>query len=260
MRKREERWRYLVNPLKRLQNKVAIVTGSTSGIGEATAKLFAAEGARVVVVGRRKEKGENVVKSINNQGGEAIFIQTDMMKEEQIENMVNVMLETYGQIDILVNNAGRIIEKPFVELTKNDWDEFVTLDAYSYFRAMQLVLPHMERRQSGNIVNVTSLAAINSMPTHALYSFVKAGITQMSKVVAAEYVGKGIRVNSLLPEIVYTEMIADNPNTPEMEKMIPIGRMSTPEEQAKSILFLASDDSSYMTGSSIVSDGGIRGI
>lgn len=245
---------------RRLRNKVAIVTGSTSGIGEATAKLFAAEGANVVVVGRRSENGEKVVDLIHRQGGKAIFVQTDMTREEQIIHLVNVTLETYGQIDILVNNAGRIIEKPFVELTHSDWDEFVTLDAYSYFRAMQLVLPHMESRKSGNIVNVTSLAAISVLPTHALYSFVKAGITHMSKVVAAEYAGKGIRVNCLLPGVVYTEMIADNPNTPHMEKIIPMGRMSTPEEQAKTILFMVSDDSAYMTGSSIVSDGGVRGI
>ncbi|MEY2191178.1 SDR family NAD(P)-dependent oxidoreductase [Neobacillus sp. BF23-41] len=248
------------NSLQRLQNKVAIVSGSTSGIGEATAKLFAAEGAKVVVVGRRRENGERIVDFINSQGGEAIFVQTDMTDEEKIINLVDCTLERFGQIDILINNAGRIIEKPFIELTTSDWDEFVALDAYSYFRAMQLVLPHMEKRSSGNIVNVTSLSAVSVMPTHALYSFVKAGITHMSKVVAAEYAGKGIRVNCLLPGVVYTEMIADNPNTPHMEKIIPLGRMSTPEEQAKTILFMVSDESSYMTGTSIVSDGGVRGI
>ncbi len=201
-----------------------------------------------------------MVKWICSKGGEAMFVQTDMMEDEQIEDMVNATLEKYGQIDILVNNAGRIIEKPFVEFNKRDWNEFVTLDAYSYFRAMQLVLPHMERRQSGNIVNVTSLAALNVLPTHALYSFVKAGVTHMSKVVAAEYAGKGIRVNCLLPGVIYTEMIADNPNLSVMDKIIPMGRMSTPDEQAKTILFMASDDSGYITGSSIVSDGGVRGI
>lgn len=125
---------------------------------------------------------------------------------------------------------------------------------------MQLVLPHMEKRKSGNIVNVTSLAALSVRTTLALYSFVKAGVTHMSKVVASEYANKGIRVNCSLPGVDYTEMIADNPNKPHMERKIPMGRMSTSEEQAKTILFLTSDDSSYMTGSSIVSDGGVRGI
>lgn len=124
------------NSLQRLENKVAIVTGSTSGIGEATAKLFAAEGAKVVVVGRRRENGERIVDFINSQGGEAIFVQTDMTDEEKLINLVDCTLERFGQIDILINNAGRIIEKPFIELTTSDWDEFVALDAYSYFRAM----------------------------------------------------------------------------------------------------------------------------
>lgn len=250
----------MLTTTKRLQDQVAIVTGSTSGIGEATAKLFAEEGAKVVIAGRREDKGREIVHAILEKGGQAMFVQTDMVVEDDIQNLIAKTLEAYGTIDIVVNNAGRIIEKPFTELTPEDWEQFVRLDAYSYFRMMQLALPYMEKQQSGNIVNVTSLAALSVMPTHALYSFVKAGITQMSKVVAAEYADKGIRVNCLLPGVVYTEMIADNPNTPHMEKMIPMGRMSTPEEQAKTILFLASEESSYMTGSSIVSDGGVRGI
>src|SRR5690625_2887794 len=164
------------NHLNRLQDKVAIVTGSTSGIGEATAKTFAAEGAKVVVVGRRQERGEQVAASIKEAGGEAIFIQTDMMKDEDIAHCVEKTLDTYSKIDILINNAGTIIENPFVEITKEDWDKFVTLDAYSYLRAMQLVLPYMEKQGAGSIVNVTSLAALDSMPTHALYGFVKAGV------------------------------------------------------------------------------------
>lgn len=248
------------NTLNRLQDKVAVITGSTSGIGKAAAERFAAEGAKVIVVGRRQDRGDEITASIKSKGGEAIYIRTDMMKEEDIENLVHQTVETYGKIDVLVNNAGTIIEKPFVEITKEDWDKFVTLDAYSYLRAMQLVLPHMEKQGAGSIVNVTSLAALDNMPTHALYGFVKAGVTHMSKVVAKEYAGKGIRVNCLLPGVVDTEMIADNPNTPEMAASLPIGRMSTPEEQANVALFLASDESSYMTGTSVVADGGVRGI
>ena len=238
----------------RLKDKVAIITGSTSGIGEACAKVFAQEGAKVIVTGRRKDKGIAVVEAINQSGGIAHFIQADMMEEESYQMIVNETLKIFGQINILVNNAGNIIEKPFVEFSKEDWDTFVKLDAYAYFRMMQEVLPYMEKSKDGNIINVTSLAAKNVLPTHALYSFVKAGVTHMSKVVAAEYADKNIRVNNLLPGVVFTEMIKDNPNTTNMEKMIPIGRMSTTEEQAKILLFLASDESSYLTGTSIVTD------
>ena len=244
----------------RLQNKVAIITGSTSGIGEATAKLFAKEGAKVIVTGRRQEKGQKVVQEILEQNGEAYFVQADMLDESSYSLIVNETFSKYGKIDILINNAGKIIEKPFIEFSTLDWDYFIKLDAYAYFRMMQEVLPSMIEQESGNIINVTSLAAINVLPTHALYSFVKAGVTQMSKVVAAEFASKNIRVNNLLPGVVFTEMIEDNPNTPHMEKMIPIGRMSTADEQAEVLAFLASDQSSYITGTSIVADGGVRGI
>lgn len=244
----------------RLQNKVAIITGSTSGIGEAAAKLFAKEGASVIVTGRRTEKGLTVVRSIKEKDGEAHFIQADITDDGSYDRIVEETLSKYGKIDILINNAGRIIEKPFLEFSESDWNHFIKLDAFAYFRMMQEVLPAMVKQNSGNIINVTSLAAINVLPTHALYSFVKAGITQMSKVVAAEFASKNIRVNNLLPGVVYTEMIEDNPNTPNMEKIIPIGRMSTADEQAEVLAFLASDQSSYITGTSIVADGGIRGL
>ncbi len=245
---------------QKLKNKVAIITGSTSGIGEQTAKLFAREGAKVVIVGRRQERGESVVNEIRQNGGEAIFVKTDVTNEMDLTNMVNKTIETFQKVDVLVNNAGNLIQKPFSELTSEDWDHYVRLNSYSYFRAMQLVLPHMVSQESGSIVNITSAAAINVRKTHALYSFTKAGITHMSKIIAAEYADKGIRVNCLLPGVVYTEMIADNPRTPVVAKGIPLGRMSTPEEQARSVLYLASEDSSFMTGSSIVTDGGVTGI
>jgi len=250
----------MVQEKQKLKDKVAIITGSTSGIGGETAKLFASEGANVVIVGRRQDRGEKVVETIRQNGGNAIFVKTDVTKNEDLKNMVDKTLAIYHQVDILVNNAGRIIQKSFTELTENDWEQYVRLNSYSYFRAMQLVLPYMELKGSGNIVNVTSAAAINVRKTHALYSFTKAGITHMSKIVAAEYADKGIRVNCLLPGVVYTEMIANNPRIIEVAKGIPLGRWSTPEEQAKSVLYLASEDSSFMTGSSIVTDGGVTGI
>ena len=250
----------MVHTNSKLENKVAIVTGSTSGIGAATAQLFAKHGAKVVVVGRRKERGERLVNSILQNGGKATFIQTDITKTIEMENMVDQTLSTYNQIDILVNNAGKIIRKEFADLTINDWDDYVRLNAFTYFRAMQLVLPHMVKRRTGNIVNVTSAAAVNVRKTHALYSFTKAGITHMSKIVAAEYADKGIRVNCLLPGIVDTEMIAGIPDKQIVANSVPLGRMSTASEQAKSILYLASDDSSFTTGTSVITDGGVTGL
>lgn len=242
----------------RLTGKVAVVTGSTSGIGEATVRLFTREGARVVVVGRRADKGTKIVAEIVEAGGEAIFCQTDMTDDNQVRAMVNEALSRYGQIDILVNNAGKIIEKPFEELTDADWDSFVALDARAYFKCMQMVLPHMVKRGCGSIVNVTSLAAIKPHPMHALYNFVKAGVTHMTKSVAMEYAPKNIRVNALLSGAVLTEMIdPDAPHFDEMTNFIPMRRASTAEEQAYAILFLASDEASYITGASLVADGGI---
>jgi NADP-dependent 3-hydroxy acid dehydrogenase YdfG len=134
----------------RIQGKVAIVTGSTSGIGEAIARLFAKEGAKVVISGRRSEKGNKITEEIRQAGGEAIFVQTDVVQDDQVQALVDATLEKYGQIDILVNNAGRIIEKPFEAFTNEDWDNFVALDGRAYFKCMQLVLPHMVKRNGVN--------------------------------------------------------------------------------------------------------------
>lgn len=240
----------------KLNEKVAIITGSTSGIGKATAILFAKEGASVVVTGRRIEKGQLVVDDIIKNDGKAIFVQADITEESSFKKIVDTTIKQFGRVDILVNNAGNIIEKPFLQLTKDDFFDFVTLDGYAYFRMMQQVIPEM--KNGGSIVNVTSLAAVQSIPTHSLYSFVKAGITQMSKGVAQEVVDLGIRVNCLLPGAVETEMVENNPNKEFIKSMIPMKRFSTAEEQANMVLFLASDDSSYMTGSAIVADGGIK--
>lgn len=242
----------------KLTNKVAIVTGSTSGIGKAAAIALANEGCCVTITGRRRALGEEIVQLIQESGGRAIFVQADITREESYNQIVDATLTAFGHVDILVNNAGNIIEKPFLTITKQDFEQFVTLDGYAYFRMMQEVIPYM--KNGGSIINVTSLAAIHSIPTHSLYSFVKAAVTQMSKGVALEFAGQNIRVNCLLPGAVDTEMVAGNPNTDMIKSMIPLQRFSTPEEQAKVIVFLASDESSYITGSSIVADGGVRGL
>ncbi|NLT15356.1 MAG: glucose 1-dehydrogenase [Clostridiales bacterium] len=247
----------------RVAGKVALITGSTSGIGRASAVLFAWEGAKVVVSGRRTERGEAVAGEIRDRGGEAVYIRADMTREEDIQSLVKTTLDTYGRIDILFNNAGYMMNKPTMEITREDWDRYLNLDAYSYLRMMQLTLPIMEKQGGGVILNCTSLAAVDiNIPDNTLYGFMKAGVNHMSRVIAAEYAGKNIRVNTLLPGLIETEMVRNGPNGDRydfIKTMNPMGRPGTILEAAYAALFLCSDESAYITATSLVIDGGVRG-
>jgi NAD(P)-dependent dehydrogenase (short-subunit alcohol dehydrogenase family) len=240
----------------RLQGKVAIVTGSTSGIGEGIARMFAKEGASVVITGRRTEKGANIAREIRDSGGDAAFIHTDITVDEDVDEMIAFTIEKYGRIDILVNNAGTFLHKKFIDTTAEEWDHLLRLDARAYFFTMQKVIPQMEKQGKGAIVNVTSNVAVMPNADFALYSFIKAGLTHLSKVVALEYADKGIRINCLLPGAVMTEMTAGQADNDFISSLVPMGRHSTPEEQAYAAVYLASDESAYVTGSSLVVDGG----
>ena len=172
----------------RLEGKVVIITGSTSGIGKAAAIACANEGAKVVVVGRRAAKGAAVVADIESIGGTALFVRADVTVDADLRKVVDEAMGSFGRIDGLFNNAGCLIAKPTVEFTREDWVRFTDLDAYSYLRMMQLVLPIMEAQGKGSIVNCTSLAALdNNIPGGALYCFVKAGMNHMTHCVASEY-------------------------------------------------------------------------
>lgn len=247
----------------RLDGKVVIVTGSTSGIGKATAILCAHEGAKVTVVGRREAKGAAVVAEIERGGGEAMYVRADMTVEEDVRRVVDATMERWGRIDGLFNNAGTLIVKPTLELTREDWDAFLNLDAYSYLRMMQLVIPIMERQGGGSIVNCSSLAALdNQIDGGALYCFVKAGVNHMTHCIAAEFAGKGIRVNNIMPGVIATEMVLSGPGAEDFDKMaalMPAGRPGTALECAYAVLYLLSDESSYTSGASIVIDHGMRG-
>lgn len=242
----------------RLQDKVVIVTGSTSGIGKASAILFAYEGAKVVICGRRKEKGEAVLSQIKGNGGEGIYVQADVTKDEDCQKIVNAAMKTYGRIDCLFNNAGRLITKPTVDLTRQDWEDFTNLDCYSYLRMMQLVLPIMDKQGGGSIVNDTSLAAIdNAIPGGALYCFTKAGMNHMTHCIATEYCKKNIRINNVMPGLIATEMTLEGPGKEKydcMQSMVPCGRAADPLEVAYPVLFLLSDEASYISGASLLID------
>ncbi len=259
----EVRLEDLKPPTHRLEGKVVIVTGSTSGIGKATAILCAHEGAKVTVVGRRAEKGNAVVRTIEEDGGEALFVRADMTVEEDVQNVVRSTMEKWGRIDGLFNNAGTLIVKPTLELTRDDWDAFLNLDAYSYLRMIQLVVPIMEKQGDGSIVNCTSLAALdNKIDGGALYCFVKAGMNHMTHCIALEFADKGIRVNNILPGVIATEMVLSGPGAEDFDKMaalMPGGRPGTALECAYAVLYLLSDESSYTNGASLVIDNGLRG-
>jgi NAD(P)-dependent dehydrogenase (short-subunit alcohol dehydrogenase family) len=247
----------------RLAGKVALITGSTSGIGRASAVLFAWEGAKVIVSGRRTERGAAVVQEITERGGEAVYVRADMALEEDIQNLVKTALDTYGRIDILVNNAGYMMNKPTLEITREDWDRYLNLDAWSYLRMMQLTLPVMEKQGGGVILNCTSLAAVDiNIPDNTLYGFIKAGVNHMSRVIAEEYAAKNIRINTLMPGLIETEMVRNGPNGEKydhIKTMNPMGRPGSILEAAYAALFLCSDESAYITATSLVIDGGVRG-
>lgn len=245
------------NSRGRVAGKVALVTGSTSGIGEAIAELFAEEGAAVVVTGRSPERGAEVADRIAAAGGEAIFVQADVTDDAELDALISAALEWKGHVDILVNNAGTMIAAPFDDLSLDDWEHLVDLDARSAFYLMKKLMPRMEADGGGAVLNVTSLAAIQPMSVHALYGFVKAGVTHMTRSIAQDYAKRGVRVNSLLPGLVATPMVNDDPHFPHIEAGVPMGRASTPREQAYAALFLCSDEASYVTGSSLVVAGGI---
>jgi 3-oxoacyl-[acyl-carrier protein] reductase len=241
----------------KVKNKVAIVTGSTSGIGEAIAILLAAEGAKVVISGRNLERGNKVKQKILDAGGTATFIPMEARKTETIKSLIENSISKFGKVDILVNNAGTILIKPFLDITMDDWDFLVETDARSYFYAMQQVIPHMLINGGGVILNVASLASIKPTVNYSLYNFVKAGLNLMTKSVALEFAQYNIRVNALCPGSIMTPMIEGSPLNEMRLKNIPLGRFGTSEDVACAALYLCSDESSFVTGASLVVDGGV---
>ena len=249
--------------LHRMDGKVAIVTGATSGIGKATAILLAWEVSKVVFCGRRPEKGQAVLDEIKKNGGEGLFVQADVTNDDDCKKIVDETMKAYGRIDCLFNNAGRLITKPTVELTREDWEAFTDLDCYSYLRMMQLVLPIMEKQGGGSIVNDTSLAAIdNAIPGGALYCFTKAGMNHMTHCIASEYTKANIRINNVMPGLIATEMVLEGPGADGFDyikSLVPCGRAADPVEVAYPVLFLLSDEASYISGASLLIDFAQRG-
>lgn len=247
----------------RLEGKVALITGAGSGIGRATAILFTSEGAKVAIIDRVEEGAKKTVSQIKASGGEATFIKADVSKSSEVKNMIKTTLDTYGRIDILFNNAG--IQQPLnktVETSEEDWDDTINTNLKGVFLGMKYGIPEMIKTGGGSIINTASMCGFIAPTYMPAYNASKGGVVMLTKSAALEYVKDNVRVNCVCPGVVDTaikKQVDSDPNWPIIRSTripIPVGRLAAPEEIAKTVLFLASDESSYVTGAAIMVDGG----
>lgn len=247
------------NPARPLEGRVAIVTGGSRGIGASIARTLGAEGASVVVnYVRGKGGAEDVAADIERSGGKAIIAQADVGDEGQCGTLANDALTAFGKIDILVNNAGVLEDQWFRKMDRLSFDRIINTNLGSVFSMMKAVLPHMDARGYGRIVNMSSFVGQTGNITQANYAAAKAGMLGLTKVVALEYAAKNITVNAVAPGFIGTEMVLNL--APKIQDMllakIPMGRWGTPEEIAKAVLFLVRD-ADYITGGCLSINGGL---
>jgi len=246
---------------RQLDGKVALVTGGSVGIGLATALLFAQEGARVVIASRRAEEGEKAVRMIKDAGGEAIFIKTDISKAAEVEALIKQAIASYGRLDCAVNNAGVDGDKVLTaDYTEEGWDRVTSILLRGVWLCMKYEIPQMLKQGGGSIVNTASIFSLVG-GGDAAYVTSKHGVAGLTKVAALEYATAGIRVNVLCPGIIHTQMLDDfQKTTGEAVEVTnarqPMGRVGKPEEIAAAALWLCLDTSAFVTGTSIVADGG----
>ena len=248
----------------RLNNRAALITGGTSGIGEATAILFAREGARVAITGRSEERGRAVAGTIKRNGGEAVFIRTDVRHAQECNHAVDEALRAYGALDILFNNAGVFYPHTILDCTEEEWDLQMNINLKGTFLMSKAALPRMIEQRCGVIINNSSGWGIAGGDSAVAYCASKGGVVLLTKAMAIDHGKQGIRVNCICPGDVDTPMLPEDARMRGLKwedylagcANRPMGRIGTSEEIAKAALFLASDDSSFMTGATLVVDGG----
>jgi len=239
----------------RLKDKISVITGAGSGIGRATALLFAREGARVVCVDVDERKGKETVDMINQEKRNSMFIQADVSKSEEVQRMAEKCRQSVKQVDILFNNAGYAVRQGFEATTEQTWSQMVGVNLTGIFFCSKYLLPLIKMTGAGSIINHASVDALLGNPRLAAYSAAKGGIVPLTHVMAYELAQYNIRVNCLCTGGIMTAMRAPEPNQ-RLLNGIPLKRLGTPEEVAPAVLFLASDEASYINGATLVIDGG----
>jgi NAD(P)-dependent dehydrogenase (short-subunit alcohol dehydrogenase family) len=248
----------------RLEDKVAWISGATSGIGEATARLFAREGAKVALVGRRLLLSRRIVAEIETESGEALAVACDVSKEAQVRVSIRKTVERFGRLDILINNAGMVHIKPLHKYTEREWDRVMDVNLKSMFFATKHAIPHLRRSKRGYIVNIGSISSFVGQALTPVYTTTKHAVVGLTKSIALDYAADGVRCNCVCPGITDTPMLREHLNMnadPEAAlrqrlRRVPMGVALTPDDVARSVLYFSCEDSAGVTGTTVVIDGG----
>ncbi|MGJ8723253.1 MAG: SDR family NAD(P)-dependent oxidoreductase [Roseibacillus sp.] len=252
--------------MNRLKDKIAIVTGAALGIGESIAKQFAAEGALVVIADLLEREGEAAAQEIRDAGGSADFLSLDVTDSSNVESVMKATFDKHGRIDILVNNAGIAgVSKPTHEVTEEEWDKVINVNVKGVFLCTKHAIPYLLKTSGGSIINLSSIYGLVSAPDLPAYHASKGAVRLMTKTDALFYASKGIRVNSIHPGFIWTPLVEElgnrSPEGPDkfretLDSLHPIGHVGQPEDIAYGAIYLASDESKFVTGSELVIDGG----